>query len=189
MSEEAAEDFLAHYGVKGMRWGVRRDDNALAGISNRTRKDAKKDAEEFTRAKLFYGKGAGTRRKLIKATVETKSKKDADYKKAFDHYVNQTDLGKRASQAKSERKRKDVTSSTTKTVRGVHRSLTGGFGAVPVTAAAIAGAYTVAQRTGADKTIARYAKTTYSKARAYQKSKPDQYQAARNMIRDANRLR
>lgn len=47
---------LMHYGVKGMKWGVRRR--------------ARRDAKEFTQAKMYYGEGAGNRRKLIKATVK-----------------------------------------------------------------------------------------------------------------------
>ena len=39
------DEFLAHYGVKGMKWGVRRA--------------ARKDANEFAAAKMYYGKGAG----------------------------------------------------------------------------------------------------------------------------------
>ena len=47
---------LMHYGVKGMKWGVRRR--------------AHRDAKEYTQAKMYYGEGAGNRRKLIKATVK-----------------------------------------------------------------------------------------------------------------------
>ena len=69
---------LFHYGVKGMKWGVRK-----------TQKQAKKDAKEFARAKMFYGEGAGTRRKLIKNTVQERSK-DPVYKKAFDEALSQS---------------------------------------------------------------------------------------------------
>lgn len=137
MTQEV-DDFLAHYGVKGMKWGVR---NA-----------ARRDANESARAKLFYGEGAGTRRKLIKAKVESRSK-DPNYKAAFDHYMSKQDLGKRASQATSERRRKDVVKGTAKTARGVHRQLTGGFGGVSIASAAIAGAYVYARQTGLDQVI------------------------------------
>lgn len=52
---------LMHYGVKGMKWGVRRR--------------ARRDAKEFTQAKMYYGEGAGNRRKLIKATVKAQDRK------------------------------------------------------------------------------------------------------------------
>ena len=77
---------LMHYGVKGMKWGVRRR--------------ARRDAKEYTLARMYYGEGAGNRRKLIKAKVKT-------------------DMSKRASQAQRQRGRKNVRNSTGKTVRGV----------------------------------------------------------------------
>lgn len=144
-------DSLMHYGTKGMKWGVRRA--------------AKRDANESARAKLFYGEGAGTRRKLIKAKVESRSAKDVNYKSAFDHYMSQQDLGKRASQATSERRRKDTVKGVGKTARGVHRQLTGGWGAVSLTSAVIAGAYAYAHSTGFDKMIVDKAQAAFNDQR------------------------
>lgn len=36
------DDFLAHYGKKGMKWGVRNDDNATAPKTKESRKDYRK---------------------------------------------------------------------------------------------------------------------------------------------------
>ena len=115
------DDFLAHYGVPGMKWGVRKD--RPGGVSRRTNREASKDAKEFARAKMFYGEGAGTRRKLIKNTVEAKSKKDPTYKKAFDTHLNNQDMSTHASKARSERKRKNFRSGTAKTARGVKNTV------------------------------------------------------------------
>ena len=146
------ETFLAHYGVKGMRWGHRKADRP-EGVSARTNREAKKDANEFTRAKMFYGEGAGTRRKLIKASVEAKASRDPSYKKAFDHHVNNTDMSKRASQARSERKRKNVANSTKKTARGVGHILNGNNQYANATAALAVGGVLYAHKTGIDRTV------------------------------------
>lgn len=159
MSEEV-DDFLAHYGVKGMRWGVRRDDHP--GASRKVNREARKDAEEFARAKMFYGTGAGNRRKLIKSSVEAKSQKDESYKQAFDHHLAKQDMADHAAKAQSERRRKDVTSTTAKTARGVHRQLTGGFGGVSLASAVIAGAYLSAKATGVDQVLIDTAKKQVS---------------------------
>lgn len=135
--QPSLEDCLAHFGVKGMRWGVRSSDHPDA--SRKTNKEANKDAKEFARAKMFFGEGAGTRRKLIKAKVETKSKKDPTYKKAFDHHLSRQDMGHHAEKARSERRRKNVVQKTGKTARGVNRSINGPF-AASLTVTAIAAA-------------------------------------------------
>ena len=132
------ENSLAHYGVKGMRWGHRKDPET--GTLMKTSREARKDAEEFARAKMFYGDGAGTRRKLIKATVDSKAAKDGDYKRAFDHHMEKQDMGVHASKARGERRRKDVTASTAKTARGVKNILTGSIAPVTLTAIVVAGA-------------------------------------------------
>ena len=100
--------FLAHYGIKGMKWGIRKNVHPdIAHIPAGTRRAAKSDAAEHTRAAMFFGEGAGTRRKLIKARVEARKKKDPLYAEAFDHFVKMTNMDKRASQARRERRRKD----------------------------------------------------------------------------------
>jgi hypothetical protein len=151
------DEFLAHFGVKGMKWGVRKP--TPTGASRGTNREARKDATEYAKAKMFFGEGAGTRRKLIKATVEAKSTKDPAYKEAFDHHLGAQDMAKRASQARGERKRTDIKNSTTKNARSVHRILTGGLGNVTMTASVVVGAYGLARSTGADKIIANAGKT------------------------------
>lgn len=134
MAEDVdVDEFLAHFGVKGMHWGQRKA--VIPGVSPKTSREAKKDADEFARAKMFFGEGAGTRRKLIKAQVEAKSGKDPAYKKAFDHHLANEDLGVHASKARGERKRKDVAKGTAKTARGI-KNLALGTGA-PVALSAV----------------------------------------------------
>lgn len=154
--------YLAHFGVKGMKWGQRK---AAGGISPRTNREARKDAEEFTRAKLFYGEGAGTRRKLIKAKVEAKSKRDPNYKKAFDAHVSGTDLSKRAEQAKGQRRRKDAVAKTKKTTRGIKNTLTGNSQYASTAAIVLATGGAAAHKKGYDKAIFNAAKTQAKKIR------------------------
>lgn len=141
------EDILIHFGKLGMKWGKR---NNYAGASPKVNREASGDAKEFARAKMFYGQGAGTRRKLIKAKVEAKSKRDPTYKPAFDHHLANQDLGKHAGKAQSERKRKDVRSGAGKAARGINRSINGPF-AVGLTGLAAATAVGIAQNPEAAK--------------------------------------
>ena len=151
---------LEHFGVKGMRWGVRKAEQ-LQGIPRTTVRAAKKDAKEFTSAKMYYGEGAGNRRKLIKATVNQRSK-DAAYKKAFDYHVEQTDMAKRAAEARGKRKRTDVKNSATKTGRGVVHFLNGNAQYASAAAVALGTVGVAAYRSGAHKVVAKHAKTAYS---------------------------
>jgi hypothetical protein len=174
--EETSRGELVHYGVKGMKWGVRHD--GPAGVPRSTNRQAKKDAHEFARAKQFFGEGAGTRRKLIKATVEGRSK-DPAYKKAFDHHLGQQDMSVHAAKAKSERKRKDVAKSTRRGIRGTSHILRGNSQyASAATAIAVGGAM-YAHKKGIDKVIFNAGKKAYNKVKD-----PNGHQAARNLLRD-----
>jgi hypothetical protein len=139
--EQYGTEDLQHHGVKGMHWGVRRAQH-----------HARADANEFAKARAFYGEGAGTRRKKIKAKVETRMQ-NPHYKAEFNRVLGGQNTLKRQAQASRLRKRKDVTNFTGKTVRGVHRQLSGGFGPVTATAAAIATGAAYAHKTGADKVV------------------------------------
>lgn len=84
---------IYHYGVKGMKWGVRRE--------------AKHDARESVRAAMSYGEGAGNRRKLINKSVEAKKKKNPNYAEAFDYYREREDVAKAGQNARRWRKKQD----------------------------------------------------------------------------------
>jgi len=132
-------NFLLHFGVKGMQWGVRKD--RAAGVSSRTDREARKDAEESARAKMYFGQGAGTRRKLINKSVEAKRARDPAYGKAFDHHLAKQKLDVHASKARSERKRTDRKDTIKKSAGQLARSRTGEMGTkAAFTAVAVGGA-------------------------------------------------
>ena len=142
---------LYHYGVLGMKWGHRKQN-----------RQARRDAKEYARAKMFYGEGAGTRRKLINNTVNERSK-NPTYKKAFDEALSKQNMATHATKAKHERARKDVKNSVSKTGRGVVNIVTGHPERVGAGLAVAAGAYAIARKTGADKVIAKAAKQSVTK--------------------------
>jgi len=127
--------YLEHHGVKGQKWGIRND--RPGGVSRTVNNHAKKDAKEFAAAKAFYGEGAGTRRKLIKATVEGKSKRMPGYQKAFDHHLSNQDSSKHAEKAVSKRKSIDRKDKTKKRAGYLARKFTGEQGTQAAFAASI----------------------------------------------------
>jgi hypothetical protein len=131
------EAYLDHHGVKGMHWGSRK--GTATGASRAVDRHAQRDAKEFARAKAFYGEGAGTRRKLIKATVEGKSKRLPGYQKAFDHHLSKQDSSKHASKAVSERSSIDRKTRTKQRAGAIARRVTGERGTQAALVAAAAG--------------------------------------------------
>lgn len=166
--------YLAHYGIKGQKWGQRRYQNFDGSLTEDGRQrygvgdkknwkkldsDARNDAKEYAVAKAYYGDGAGNRRKHIKNIVSERSK-DPDYKAAFEKYLANQDTEKAQKTADRQRHVNTAKDKTAQTARGVKNFLLGN--AVPMTTAAIAIGATL-KATGADKKIANWAKTSLNK--------------------------
>ena len=158
------ENELMHFGVKGQKWGVRRYQNKDGSLTPAGKKhyskQAKKDAKEYARAKMFYGEGAGNRRKLIKAQVEERSKNNPYYKEEFDRYLSEQDMAAHANAAKRERHVKDAKNTAGKTARGIYH-LTVQDGAK--VAAGLAITYGILHATGLDKVAVSKGKEAASK--------------------------
>lgn len=127
-----AQDYLSHYGVNGMHWGQRK---ALDRNERHTSNLAKKDVKRYADAKMFYGKTAGTRRKLLKAELEKKKAQIPGYEEAFNKHLENVDYAKSAKKAVIERKTKDAayrTRVTVKQILGVTGTLTAAAAAAGV---------------------------------------------------------
>ena len=127
-------------------------------------KEARKDAYEYARSKMYYGEGAGTRRKLIKAAVEQKSKTISGYDKAFTDALYDQDMADHAEAARKERHRKDVSKKVDRNVRGL---ISGNKQSLTTGVAIISALAYLVRETGYDEKIKVYVKTEYRKTKPY----------------------
>jgi hypothetical protein len=126
-------------------------------------KEAFRDASEYARAQVFYGEGAGNRRKLIKTAVRAKAVQSPAYRQAFDVALSQQNMAEHVSKARRERRRRDVYHAVNKNTRNAVAGRYTGMNTVVLVA--IGGAY-YAHRTGYDKIALEKVKTRTKKIRA-----------------------
>jgi hypothetical protein len=141
------ENELVHFRVLGMNWGVRKD-RSSGGTPKSTVRLANKDARRHADAKMFYGEGAGTKRKLLKAEIDRKKKTIDGYEDAFNEALANADYSKSAKKAVAKRKTADAVY----TARVSIKRLLGVTGSLTIAAA---GALYVAHKPRIDAFIVR----------------------------------
>lgn len=117
-------------------------------MSSKTEREARRDAREYARAEMFYGDGAGTRRKLIQATVESKAHKNPVYAQTFHRELQNQDMAEHAAKARKERRHKDLIESTTKDTKAL---MSGRYENVQSTVLVLIVIGYFAHKSGADK--------------------------------------
>lgn len=125
-------------------------------------KQARRDAFEFARAQMYYGDGAGNRRKLIEATVDAKTAKNPAYGRAFQRELKRQDMAEHAEAARKERNREDRSEAISKNTKAL---ASGNYGNASSTVILlIVGGY-VAHQTGLDQKVYAKGKEMYVDAR------------------------
>lgn len=125
-------------------------------------KQAEKDAREWTQAKLAYGDGAGTRRKLINETVAYKMQNIAGYENAFANAAEHQDVASMAKHAKRDNRRKTANQAIVRNTRAV---ATGKYENVNTALLIVGGAAVVLHKTGYDQKVISATKRAYGDLR------------------------
>lgn len=138
---------------------------------NKIQKMAAKDAYDYGLALMFFGEGAGNRRKLITAEIAHKVENLSGYHEAFEAAFARLNQMEMAEKALAERKRIDAANKTRKNINALKngnlRGLTNGVFVV-------VGVGYVAHITGYDKVAYEEGKKLYKKAKLefrYRKAK------------------
>lgn len=125
-------------------------------------KIAKQDAFNWARAEMFFGAGAGTRRKLLNAQIEDKVAKIPGYVELFEDWYGKQNFADHAIAAAKERKRIDRVVTLKRNGKGL---LTGNRR--QLTTAVLTGVvvWGVLVETGYDEPIKKGVKDLYGKSK------------------------
>lgn len=137
------------------------------------KREAIRDAHEYAMAKMFYGEGAGVRRRLINQTVQFKIANIPGYDVAFQQELSKQDFAKLSRRARRERQRIDTVRAVNKNGKALVR---GDYTALSLPLIVIAGTAYVAHQTGMDKKALEYSKTEYRKAKLWMHTKHHEWQ-------------
>lgn len=127
-----------------------------------TKQQARRDAVEFARAQMYYGDGAGIRRKLIENTVDGKSRRDPVYARTFMMEFGRQDMAEHAEQARKERERADRNASIKRNTRAL---TSGNYHNAQTSVLLLLGVGYLAHKTGYDKIALEKGKKLYEKGK------------------------
>lgn len=119
---------------------------------------AAKDAAKWAYAEMFFGEGAGTRRKLLSAEIAHKVENISEYNEAFNKAYSKQNFANLAVKAAKERQHIDRSVKVSKNVRGLLGGNRQGLSTGVLILVTVA---VVANQTGYDKVIIKQAKKYY----------------------------
>lgn len=125
-------------------------------------KMAAKDAAEFGFAQMFFGEGAGTRRKLIEAVINERVNTIPGYEEALNAAYSQVSQVEMAEKALAHRKNLDRMNKAGKNLRAFR---SGNFHNLTNGVAVVVGVAYLAHATGLDKEIKAEGEKLYRKVR------------------------
>lgn len=134
----------------------------MSMTSHGLNKLAKEDAQRWASAEMAYGEGAGTRRKLMNAELQSKTLNIPGYWDAFNNAYDALDMNKFAKAAVKERKALDRAAKASKNLRAIR---TGNYQGLSTGVFVAVGTAYVLHVTGYDKVLLAEGKKAYKKAK------------------------
>jgi hypothetical protein len=125
-------------------------------------KMAQQDAYEWGLAEMFFGEGAGTKRKLISAVVDQRMHDIPGYAEAFNEATSKLNQIEMAEKALALRKKIDRANTAGKNLRAIK---SGNLNNLSTGVFIVVGGAYLAHATGLDKKVEAEAKKLYKKAK------------------------